>query len=315
MRKHVYIAAVVLLPVALVRQVDGQVPTADPADVGTIADIVRVSYEVISGPAGTPRQWRRDSTLYMPGATFVSVSEVDGRVQSVIMTPEEYRQRSGPRQVANGMIEAEIGRRIERWGHVAQVRSVADVRRTPGGPVEARYVNYFQLYWDGTRWWIAGMVWDEERPSAPIPESWIGRFEEVSADSGFAALQERGREAMGVDQYTSSHVFDALADGGRIELQRDADEPEGVATIRQHLQEIVAAFRLGDFRVPGFVHAQQVPGTDVMARLKDRITYSYSELPRGGQIRITTTDHEALHAIHEFMAFQRRDHRAGGHAH
>jgi hypothetical protein len=292
-----------------------QPPVADPADVGTIADIVRVSYEVISGPAGTPRQWRRDSTLYMPGATFVSVSETDGRVQAAIMTPEEYRQRAGPRQVADGMIETEIGRRIERWGNVAQVRSVAAVRRTADGPVEARYVNYFQLYWDGTRWWIAGMVWDEERPEAPIPGSWVGRFEEVSADSGFAALQERGREAMGVDQYTSSHVFDALPDGGRIELQRDVDDPQGIATIRQHLQEVAAAFQRGDFRIPGFVHAQQVPGTDAMARARERITYTYSELTRGGQIRITTADRDALRAVHEFMAFQRRDHRSGGHAH
>ena len=46
-----------------------QAPAAASADVGTIADIMRVSYEVISGPAGTPRQWDRDRTLYMPGAT------------------------------------------------------------------------------------------------------------------------------------------------------------------------------------------------------------------------------------------------------
>lgn len=136
-----------------------------------------------------------------------------------------------------------------------------------------------------------------------------------TSDSTFAELQERGREAMGVDQYTSSHVFDALPDGGRIELQRDVDDAHGIATIRQHLQDIALAFQRGDFRIPGFVHAQQVPGTDVMARAKDRITYTYSELPRGGQIRITTADDEALHAVHEFVAFQRKDHRAGGHAH
>lgn len=134
-------------------------------------------------------------------------------------------------------------------------------------------------------------------------------------DSEFAAVQQRGRAAMGVDQYTSTHVFDALPDGGRIELQRDVDDLDGVATIRRHLQEIVVAFRQGDFRIPGFVHAQQVPGSDVMARMQDRITYTYSELPRGGQIRITATEREALHAIHEFLAFQRQDHRAGGHAH
>lgn len=136
-----------------------------------------------------------------------------------------------------------------------------------------------------------------------------------SVDPEFAELQTRGQEAMGVDQYTSTHLFDALPDGGRIELQRDVDDPEGVSTIRRHLQEIAIRFRQGDFTIPGFVHAQQVPGTDTMARLASRIEYSYSDLPQGGEVRIRTDDAEAVEAIHEFMAFQRMDHRASGHAH
>jgi hypothetical protein len=134
-------------------------------------------------------------------------------------------------------------------------------------------------------------------------------------DTAFAALQERGRVAMGVDQYTSTHRFDALPDGGRIELQRDEEDSAAVATIRRHLQEVTTAFQGGDFRIPGAVHAQVVPGTSVMAERKEHIRYTFSELPRGGQVRITTGDSAALRAVHEFLAFQRSDHRAGGHGH
>jgi len=137
----------------------------------------------------------------------------------------------------------------------------------------------------------------------------------LEEDAAFAEVQARGQEAMGVDQYTSTHLFDSLPDGGRIELQRDVDDPEGIAAIRSHLQEIASLFGEGDFRIPGFVHAQEVPGTDVMARKRDVITYTYAELPRGGELRLTTADPEALTAIHDFMAFQRADHRAGGHVH
>jgi hypothetical protein len=137
----------------------------------------------------------------------------------------------------------------------------------------------------------------------------------ASADSAFAALQMRGKQAMGVDQYTSTHLFDALPDGGRIELQRDSDDPAGVAQIRQHLQEIAKAFTSGDFSTPAFVHMRQVPGTDVMAARRDAITYTYRELPRGGELRIVTRDPAALEAIHAFLAFQRQDHRAGGMEH
>ncbi len=133
-------------------------------------------------------------------------------------------------------------------------------------------------------------------------------------DSAFVAVQARGADAraMGVDQYTSVHQFDALPDGGRIELQRAQDDSAGTAQIREHLRGIARAFTDGDFSTPAFVHMQKVPGTEVMTAKRAVITYTMRELPRGGEVRITTTDAEAVRAVHEFMAFQRMDHRAGG---
>ena len=132
-------------------------------------------------------------------------------------------------------------------------------------------------------------------------------------DSSFAGVQSRGQTAMGVDQYTSTHRFDALADGGRIELQRDSADSAGVATIRAHIRAIAQAFRSGDFSTPAFVHMRMVPGTDVMAAKRALITYEPHDLPRGAELRIRTQDAEAIAAIHRFMAFQRSDHHAGGH--
>jgi hypothetical protein len=129
-------------------------------------------------------------------------------------------------------------------------------------------------------------------------------------DTAFAAMQQRGKTAMGVDQYTSTHHFDALPDGGRIELQRDVDDSTGIAQIRAHLQGIAKTFAEGDFTTPAFVHMRDVPGTTVMAAKRGAITYTYRELPRGGEVRIVTTDREALAAIHEFLAFQRQEHHA-----
>jgi hypothetical protein len=138
---------------------------------------------------------------------------------------------------------------------------------------------------------------------------------EVAQDAEFAALQARGEVGMGVDQYRSTHVFDALPDGGRIEFQHDGDDAEAVARIRRHLQEIQVAFEAGDFSTPAFVHDRQVPGTDVMAARKEHIEYRYRDLPRGGELRLITSDPEALLAIRDFMAFQRDDHRASGMEH
>jgi hypothetical protein len=125
-------------------------------------------------------------------------------------------------------------------------------------------------------------------------------------------MQARGKMAMGVDQATSTHTFDALPDGGRIALLRDSDDSLGVAQIRAHLRLIQHAFQAGDFSTPEFVHMQAMPGTAVMARKRYVIEYSYRDLPRGGEVVMKTNDADALAAIHEFMGAQRAGHHASG---
>ena len=135
----------------------------------------------------------------------------------------------------------------------------------------------------------------------------------AAGDSGFAGVQERGAAAMGVNQYTSTHVFEPLPDGGRIELQRDVQDSGGIAQIRSHMALIAERFKAGDFSLPGFVHARAVPGTDVMAAKRAVIVYSVESLPRGGAVRVRSADPEAVRAIHDFLAFQRHDHHASAH--
>jgi hypothetical protein len=151
---------------------------------------------------------------------------------------------------------------------------------------------------------------------ALLPIAACGRQDQVEtkSDSAFAALQQRGETAMGVNQYTSQHVFEPLPDGGRIVLQREASDSGGVAAIRAHMDTISKSFGNGDFAVPGFVHATgDVPGTAAMKRLKAEITYTPQDLPGGAQVVISTRNPQAISAIHEFLAFQRMDHRAGSH--
>ena len=143
--------------------------------------------------------------------------------------------------------------------------------------------------------------------AAPVRDS----LADTNSDSAFVAVQHRGHVVMGVDQYTSQHVFEALPDGGRIVLERDdATDSASIATIRQHMRDIQLDFTNGDFSKPFGVHAQEVPGTRVLAERRDVIRYEVESLPRGAALRIYTTDSAALGAIGEFMAFQRMDHRA-----
>jgi hypothetical protein len=50
-----------------------------------------------------------------------------------------------------------------------------------------------------------------------------------------------------------------------------------------------------------------------MTARRQLIRYSMDTLPRGGMVRLQTTDSVAVRAIHAFLAFQRGDHHAAGH--
>ena len=138
-----------------------------------------------------------------------------------------------------------------------------------------------------------------------------GNTSTPASDTSFAALQARGKMAMGVDQYESAHRFDVLPDGGLIALEMKNGDSLAVAQIRAHMKLIEHAFQAGDFSTPEFVHARPMPGTDIMTRNRALIRYTYADLPRGGEVRITTTDPESLRGIRLFLTAQRADHKAG----
>lgn len=140
-----------------------------PEDVGTLDGIIEAFYDVISGPAGTPRQWQRDSTLYIPHVRFVAMDVNEGRPVAAVMDHGEFAARYNEAFVDRGFFEREIHRVTKRFGNIAHVFSTYEYRATEKGPVLGRGVNSIQLFWDGARWWIAGATWDDERPDNPIP--------------------------------------------------------------------------------------------------------------------------------------------------
>ena len=149
---------------------------ADPADVGSIDAIVAAVYDVISGPAGEARDWDRWHSLFIPEARLVpSGVGPDGSAGYRVMTPADYAQNSGPYLESNGFFEVEIGRVTEEFGQIAHLFSAYESRRTAADEEPfARGINSFQLFNDGSRWWVVTIMWDSERASNPIPDRYIG---------------------------------------------------------------------------------------------------------------------------------------------
>jgi hypothetical protein len=127
-----------------------------------------------------------------------------------------------------------------------------------------------------------------------------------------AQINQRGKQAMGFDQDATTHHFYLYDDGGEIEVTvKDPNDTVNLEAIRSHLPHVAAMFAAGDFSMPHFIHAQDVPGSADMQQLRDRIGYAYEDVPNGGRVRITTRFAPARSAIHEFLRFQIADHKTG----
>lgn len=162
-------------------RLDGQpaptVPVPRPADVASIDGIMAAVYEVISGPAGQARDWDRMRSLFLPGARLIpSGKNAEGVARTLVWSLEEYITTAGPSLERGGFFEQELGRVTEQYGSVVHLFSSYESKRTAADEKPfARGVNSFQLWHDGSRWWVVTIFWEGETPGNPIPDQYLRR--------------------------------------------------------------------------------------------------------------------------------------------
>jgi hypothetical protein len=150
-------------------------PTAArPADVATPDAILAATYDVISGPPGK-RDWDRFRSLFLPGARMAAVVKgKDGSLTAKSFTPEEYITFGDAYFMKNGFFEREASRHADRYANIMQIFSTYESRHDIKDPTPfARGINSFQLFFDGKRWWVVDIFWQEETPDAPLPEEFL----------------------------------------------------------------------------------------------------------------------------------------------
>ncbi len=154
-----------------------QAPQAKPEDVSSIDGLIKALYDVISGPAGQPRDWNRMKSLFAPGARMMPTRPPQPPADTgsmAVWTPDEYVSRAGPRLEKDGFFEREIGRAMERYGNITQIFSTYESRRTAADPKPfMRGINSIQAWFDGKRWWIVSIFWEGETPTNPIPAKYV----------------------------------------------------------------------------------------------------------------------------------------------
>jgi len=147
---------------------------------------------------------------------------------------------------------------------------------------------------------------------AALSSAALAQHDASAHDQHMADLKKHGAEAMGFDQDKTTHHFRLYKDGGAVEVAaKDPADAASIGQIRDHLKQQAKKFAAGDFGAPQHTHGQVPPGVDTMTRLRSKIQYEFQSTERGGRLRITTADAQALAAVHQFLRFQIEDHGTG----
>lgn len=142
--------------------------TLGKAEAGTIDGLVQNLYGWISGPAG-PRDVAKIRALFHPECRFtISGHKPDGSPVARFFSLEEFLQRAVPNW-EKGFVEQETKREQQVWGHMAQVWTRYETKRGEGLKETMRGINSLQLQFDGLRWWVVGIQFQNEDAQFKLP--------------------------------------------------------------------------------------------------------------------------------------------------
>jgi hypothetical protein len=154
----------------------------NPGDVDTVEHLVSSLYDVISGPAGKPRDWDRFRSLFLPDGRLAVIradapakdNQPERKSDAVFRTPDNYVERNDPYFKSNGFFERTIANRVEEFGNLVHVWSTYESRHTlmDSAPF-ARGINSIQIVHAQGRFWLANVMWDDERPGLTLPEKYL----------------------------------------------------------------------------------------------------------------------------------------------
>jgi hypothetical protein len=152
--------------------------SANPKDVESIETIIKAAYEVISGPAGVKRDWDRERSLYLPGARLIPKNKAPGATAETgplgVLDVEGFIKRVEPFFDNAGFYEVEVARKTEQFGDIAHAWSTYESRHDLSDPEPfMRGINSIQLFFDGSRWWIVTIYWQQESVEQPIPAKYL----------------------------------------------------------------------------------------------------------------------------------------------
>ena len=148
------------------------VPKALPSDVASPETIVEAVHRSISGPASSHFDFNRFRSLFLPNGN-VGHAGVENRGEPPQIMYKAVTEWVAENQEARNPIELSeniISMRVSHFGNIASVFYTHDVNvNSRGKIISYRTTNIAQLVYDGTRWWVASLVWNVSPDPDALP--------------------------------------------------------------------------------------------------------------------------------------------------
>jgi hypothetical protein len=150
-------------------------------DVDTVDHLVASLFDVVSGPAGQ-RDWDRFRPLFLPDGRIVSLVPESAATKdrparkgdAIFLTPDMFAQQNDSYFKTNGFFERSIVKRVEEFGNLIDVWSTSEIRDAKDDvQPSSRGIDSFQIVHAHGRFWIASLIFDNERPGVTLPAKYL----------------------------------------------------------------------------------------------------------------------------------------------
>ncbi|MDG5491736.1 hypothetical protein [Psychroserpens sp. SPM9] len=145
--------------------------------VESLDSTIETLYRVISGDKGVARNWELFNYLFHEDAKLIPTGpSKEGIMTATYMSTDDYIKRAGTWLEANGFHEVEISRKTQTFGNITQVFSTYEsFKQKSDTQPFMRGINSIQLLYDGKRWWIINIYWQQETDKHPIPKEFLSK--------------------------------------------------------------------------------------------------------------------------------------------
>jgi len=133
-------------------------------------------------------------------------------------------------------------------------------------------------------------------------------FAPASAQTRQQVIRERSTHIMPFSMDATMHQFRPTKTGGLMVVTVHDGDARQVALVRAHLQKEAAAFALGNYADPAYIHGKNMPGLAALSAGAKRIAVRYAPLAEGATITFQTADPRLISALHRWFAAQVSDH-------